>query len=88
MTMKFDLRGVDALGNPARIGKDVVKFVDTKNRVSVYRCANPSIVKLVTSKGVYFMKKNANGKNIFQASISSNKVEVHLKAVSGWFGYH
>lgn len=76
------LTGVNALGIPARLAKDVLNFIDEKAYFFVTREANPNRLKLVTPKGSYFLKKHSV-QNIWMGNCAGRKVHVSLKKVTG-----
>jgi hypothetical protein len=85
MTKQFKLKGVNALDEVVKLGKDVLRFTDEKNYFSVEK-ASPGNLKVTTPKGVYHLKRNTQ-QNIYQGTLGGHKVQVSLQKVSGWIGY-
>lgn len=82
---KFELKGVNALGEPVKLSADVVKFTDDKAYFSISDVTDKSL-KLTTPKGTYFLKKHAQ-LNIYQGEFNGHKVQVSLKKIVGWIQY-
>lgn len=81
----FNLVGKTLDGTVARIGKDVVIFVDTDVKFSV-TVLDASRVNLTTAKGSYTLIKHQS-LNIYQGTCNNHKVQVSLKAISGWIKF-
>jgi hypothetical protein len=85
---KMKLVGVNALNEIVKLSKEVYLFSDMDGKVSV-TIEDSSTVKLVTSKGVFFLKKHPT-LNIYQGVMKSSvpkardyKCHIILKKVVG-----
>lgn len=81
----FTLAGHTITGDKARVAKDVALFTDAKCIFSI-TIADASSIKLTTVKGKYTMQKHAV-LNYYYGICNGRKVQVHLKAVSGWLKF-
>jgi hypothetical protein len=83
----FTLVGINAIGEVAKLGKDVISFVDEDRTFSI-TMPDISYVQLKTNQSVYNLTKH-HTINYYNATLTSqsgkvNKIQIHLKAVSGW----
>lgn len=81
----FTLVGIDQLGAKARIGKDVISFTDLESKFSIVILSDCAI-QLTTNKGCYNLVKHPT-LNYYFGECLGHKVQVHLKAISGWIKY-
>jgi hypothetical protein len=81
----FILAGVNQLGNSVALGKDVISFTDKDKKFSI-TITDASYIQLKTEKGVYNLSKHPT-LNYYHAVCGGHKVQIHLKAVSGWLKF-
>lgn len=81
----FILVGRKADNTNARIGTEVRTFTDKDNNFVVSYLDTGSI-QLVTAKGTYTLQKHPV-LNIYSATLNGHKVQVSLKAISGWLKF-
>lgn len=82
---KLPLIGINALGEPVKLAKDVAMFTDDKRKMSV-TIVDISTVRLVTTKGSYLLAKHPT-LNIYQGTCNGRKVQCSLQKIVGWVGY-
>jgi hypothetical protein len=82
---KFNLVGVNALGEVQKLSEFVAKFVDPDNNFTITH-EIPGVIKLVTIKGSYVLKQQGT-LNLFTGECKGHKVQVHLKKVVGWIQF-
>jgi hypothetical protein len=81
----FALFGINQLDQPVKLGKEVISFTDADGNFSI-TVTDACYVQLKTSKGVYNLSKHPT-LNYFNATINGHKVQVHLKATTGWLKF-
>ena len=74
------LVGVNALGEPVKLSKDMSHFVGHDDYFRVDPSA--AVIKLTTPQAVYYLKKHPS-QNIFTGVCKGKKVHVSLKKVVG-----
>jgi hypothetical protein len=82
---KILVKGINALGEPVKLAKDVATFTDDKHKLSV-TIVDISTVRLVTTKGSYLLQKHPT-LNIYQGTCNERKVQCSLQKIVGWVGY-
>lgn len=78
------LVGVNTLGEPVKLAKEVVSFTDAKNYFKV--TLDVSSVTITTPKGVYTLEKHPT-MNIYQGKCGDTKTHVSLKKIVGELRY-
>ena len=81
----FALFGINQLGVAQKLGKDVISFVDRDGIFSIV-VTDAGTIQLTTKKGCYNLSKHPT-LNYYNGECNGHKVQVHLKAISGWIKF-
>ena len=81
----FNLSGINQLGTSVKLGKDVISFTDGNKHFSIVIMSD-SHIQLTTAKGSYNLTKHPT-LNYYNGICNNRKVQVHLKAISGWLKF-
>lgn len=81
----FTLVGIDQMNVAQTVGKNVIAFVNREGDFSI-TIKDASNIQLATKKGCYNLPKHPT-LNYYNGECNGHKVQVHLKAVSGWLKF-
>jgi hypothetical protein len=81
---RIDLFAVNAIGEPVKLAKDAVRFVDSNNYFSITVEVNHIVV--TTPKGSYKVTKHPT-LNIFNGKLNGHSMSVSLKKIVGELRY-
>lgn len=81
----FTLAGINQLGVAVDNPKDIISFNDRDGKFSI-TMTDSSYIQLSTKRGVYNLSKHPT-LNYYNGECNGHKVQVHLKATTGWLKF-